>query len=145
MSEPDIEAGDADPMIYGNGQAALVPRGCTLSGFAFEAGCSEGIAIRSLEPGTSLIVQTRNSQYRLIVLNGGRDGVLVQGGALFPEATQARLQGASAGGCLVKTSWIGVGLRVELWVGPRRIVTSPLRSITIESVPPRYSRFQHNA
>lgn len=80
-SEPDVEAGDAESMIGGHSQSALVPRCRTLSGFALEAGCSEGIAIQSLAPGTSLIVQTRNSQYRLIVLDGGH-GVLVQGGAL---------------------------------------------------------------
>lgn len=144
-SEPDVKAGEADSLIGSHGQAALVPRHCTLSGFALEPGCSEGIAIQSLAPGTTLIVQTRNSQYRLIVLNGERHGVLVQGGALLPEATLAHLQGASAGGSVVKTGWIGVGLCMELSVGPQRIITSPVRSITIENVPPRLYRFPHYA
>lgn len=99
--EPDVEAGGADSTIGGNSRSALVPRRCRLSGFALEASCSEGIAIQSLAPGTRLIVQTRNSQYRLLVLNGGPHGVLVQGGALFPKAALAHLQGASAGGSLV--------------------------------------------
>ena len=129
-------------MIDGNRQAALIPRRCTLSGFALEAGCSDGIAIPSLAPGTTLIVQTRHSQYRLIVLDGERHGVLVQGGAFFPEATAAHLQGASASGSLVRTGWIGVGLRLELCVGSRRIITSPVRSVTIENLPPRFCRFQ---
>ena len=131
--------------IGGNDEAALVPQHCTLSGFAFEPGCSEGIAVQSLAPGTTLIVGTRNSQYRLIVLNDERRGVLVQGGAFFPDATAAHLQGSSAGGSLVKTGWIGVGLRMELLVGPRRIITSPVRSVTIEHLPPRLYRFQHCA
>ena len=90
-------------------------------------------------------MDTRNSQYRLIVLDAGRYDVTVQGGALFPEATPAHLQGASAGGSLVRTGWIEVGLREELRVGPRRIITSPVRSITIENLPPRLHRFQHQA
>jgi hypothetical protein len=143
--QPKVEAGDADPMTGGNSQDAFVPRCCTLSGFAHEVGCSDGIAIQSLAPGTTLIVQTRNSLYRLIMMMGVRCGVLVQGGSFFPEATPAHLQGASAGGCLVKTGWIGVGLCVELWVGSDRILTSTVRSIAIENVPPRDSSFQHDA
>ena len=127
VSEPEVEAGDA------------------LSGFAHEAGCSEGIAIQSLAPGTTLIVQTRNSQYRVTVLNGDRDSVLVQGGARFSQAKPAHLQGASGGGSLVKTGWIGVGLRMELLVGSDRILTSRVQSIAIENVPPRCSGFQHVA
>ena len=145
ISEPDVEAGEADSMVGSNGQASLVPRCRTLSGFSLEADGSEGIAIQSLAPGTTLIVQTLNSTYRLIVLDGGHYDVLVQGGALFPKATLAQLQGASAGGSLVKTGWIEVGLRVELRVGPRQIITSPVRSVTIENLPPRLSRFQHHA
>jgi len=68
----------------------------------------------------------------VVVLGDGCDEVLVRGGARFPKATRAQLQGASAGGSLIKTGWIGVGLRVELLVGPRRIITSPVRSMTIE-------------
>jgi len=141
-TQPEVGAGDADPMVGGKGQATLVPRRCTLSGFTLEAGGSDGIAIQSLAPGTTLIVQTRNSQYRLIVLDGDHQDVLVQGGALFPEATAAYLQGASAGGSLVRTGWIEVGLRMELLAGPRRIVTSPVRSVTIENLPPRLYGFQ---
>lgn len=144
VSQPNFEASDADS-IGGNNQAAVVPRCCTLSGFALEAGCSEGIAIQSLAPGTTLLVRTRNSLYRLIMMMGVRQGVLVKGGAFFPEVTPAHLQGASVGGCLVKTGWIGVGLRVELRVGSERILTSPVRSIAIENVPPRDSDFQHDA
>lgn len=143
MSEPNLETGDPHRMLDSASQAALVARRRTLSGFAREAGHSEGIAIALLAPGTTLVVQTRNSLYRLVVLNG-RHAVLAQGGTLLPEARAAQLQGASAGGCLVKAGWIGVGLRLELQVGSDRILTSSVRSIAIENAPPRYSRFQHD-
>jgi len=142
VSEPDVERSGPDSVIGGARQAVLVPRRCTLSGFASEPGCSEGIAIQSLAPGTRLIVRTRNSQYRLMVLDGGRHSLLVEGGSLFPVAAPARLQGASAGGSFVKTGWIGVGLRVELWVGSDRIVTSAVCSVTIENRTPPPYRFQ---
>jgi len=88
-------------------------------------------------------VRTRNSQYRLLVL--ADDEVLVQGGALFPEAMPAHLQGASDGGSLVRIGWIEVGLRMELCVGPQRIVTSPVASIAIESLRPRLPPTQYHA
>ena len=102
----------------------------TLAGFAFEAGCDEGLAIESLESGTALIVHTDNSEYRLIVIDAASHRVLVEGGALFPHAVPAVLQGASAGRSLVKTGWIGVGLRMELLVDAHWVLTSPVRSIS---------------
>jgi len=71
---------------------------------------SEGFAIDSLEAGTTLTVQTVNSEYRFVVLDGGGCRVVVAGGA-FPHAVSAFVQGSSAGGSLLKTRWIGVGLR----------------------------------
>lgn len=123
----------------GSDQIRVVPRCRTSEGFAVEAGCVDGIAIDALDTGTRFIVQTRNSEYRLIVLDGPRQTMLMQGGRLLTEATEVFVQGSSAGGSYVKTGWIGVGLRVEILAGGRRIVTSRVQSITIESVPPRPS------
>lgn len=75
-----------------------------------EAGGDEGIAIQSLEPGTTLIVQTRNSQYRVLVLNGTGLDAIVTGGQLFQDPTRVQLDGATAGSSLLKIGWIGVGL-----------------------------------
>jgi len=145
MSEPNVEPGGKDLPIGHDDRGTLVPRCRTLSGFALEDGCAKGVAIQSLDSGTTLIVQTRNSQYRVVVLDGTELSVLFKGGAVFQEATEVHLGGASAGGSLLKTGWIGVGLRMEMWVGARRIITSPVRSITIESVPPVQHSFQQHA
>ena len=114
-----------------NCQVIAVPQSRTLAGFASEPGCDEGLAIESLAPGTMLIVQTDHSEYRLIVLDNDRRRVLVEGGAMFPEPVPAVVQGASAGGSLVKTGWIGVGLRMELVVEPQWVRTSPVRTIVL--------------
>jgi hypothetical protein len=113
-------------------QVIGLPPSRTLAGFAIERACDEGFAIESLAPGTMLIVQTVNSEYRLIVLDND-GGVLVEGGVMFPEPVAAVVQGASAGGSLVKTGWIGVGLRMELFVDPQWVMTSPVRSIVLVS------------
>ena len=101
---------------------------------ALVEGCDtlDGIAIQSLAPGTTLTICTRNSTYRVVVIDGVEQLVRVQGGSLLPEATEACLDGATVGGCLLKSGWIGRGLRAEFSVGPRRIITSHVQSITVD-------------
>ncbi|MBI4886766.1 MAG: hypothetical protein HY824_06715, partial [Acidobacteria bacterium] len=86
----------------------LLPRAATLDGFAAAFEGVEGVSLRDLEPLTTLLVRTRNSLYRLVISR--QTAVFVQGGAFFPEMTDARLDGASLGGSFLKMGWIGVGL-----------------------------------
>jgi hypothetical protein len=116
--------------------SSTVPTHCTLDGFVLEPGCTEGVALQSLKDGTVFSVITRHSSYRLVVVDPAQQRVLVTGGRLFPERTELRLEGATAGGSLIKIGWIGVGLRFEMSLGGQRITTSRVESITIESVPP---------
>jgi hypothetical protein len=90
---------------------------------------TEGFAIDSLEAGTALTIQTANSEYRFVVVDATDGRVVVAGGA-FPHAVSAVLQGSSAGGSLLKTRWVGVGLRMKLLVDGTRFVTSRVRSIS---------------
>jgi hypothetical protein len=92
---------------------------------------AEGIALGSLDAGTSLILHTRNSEYRLTVLDGERGEVLLKGGLLFPEDTEACILGSAAQGAL-KIRWLGIGLRMEISTHGRTISTSPVQSLTIE-------------
>ena len=91
-----------------------------------------GIDSRSLAPGTTLTIDTRNSRYRLTTLGGRGRHVLVQGGSFFSEGTKARLDGSTAGGSSIRIGWIGTDLHLEIAVGRRRFVTSSVRSIRIE-------------
>jgi len=106
----------------------------TLESFARSSVAAKGVAIDSLEPGTTLAVSTRNSQYRFVTLFDPCL-VLVKGGAMFPESTIVRLEGATAGGSALKVGWILVGFQMEMWLGPVRIRSSRVRSVSIESIP----------
>ena len=106
-----------------------VARGSTLEGFAATAS-GPGVAVASLQPLTALLVDTQNTRYHIIVSGGG--DILIQGGAFFPEPTPARLDGASLGTSLLKIGWIGLGLRMEIRAGGQRIITSAVRSITVD-------------
>ena len=106
-----------------------------MEGFAFRSRAAEGVAINALQPGTTLVVNTRNSQYRFVTLFHPCL-VLVKGGAMFPEATVVRLGGATAGGSALKIGWILVGFQIEMCLGSLRVRSSRVRSVSIENVPP---------
>jgi hypothetical protein len=93
-------------------------------------GTAPGLDLQEVEPLTTLLVRTRNSVYRITVTGGS--AVFVQGGRLFPEATAALLEGASRGGGLLRVGCIALGCCLEMRVGDRRIVTSPVCSMASE-------------
>ena len=86
----------------------------------------EGVQLEACAPLDRLAVQTRNSQYDLVILSPQDGDVLVRGGRLFPEFRQGRLVGATAGGHTVKLRGIYARLCVELFVDGRSVVTSPV-------------------
>ena len=96
---------------------------------------ADGVAIDSLPPGTTIVVATHNSQYRILILIEP-SLVLVQGGAMFPAATLVRLDGATAGGNDVKRGWILVGSQMAMWRGPLWIRSSRVCSISVEKPTP---------
>jgi hypothetical protein len=100
--------------------------------FATQNGRVTGIDLRSLPPGTELVVDTRYSRYRVVMLEGPDSNALVQGGRYFRQETEARINGSTCGGGLLKSGWIGLGLFVEILAGGKRITTSGVRSIRVE-------------
>ena len=108
-----------------------VPRERTLDGFTAKVEAADGFGLSELDALTTVVVTTTNSAYRIVVLDPPRSRILIQGGRFFAEPTEARLAGASFGGSLLKLSWLGRGLRMELSVDGQRIVTSRVKSITV--------------
>ncbi len=109
-----------------------LPRRCTLEGFGEEADRCGGMDVSELEPLTRLKVRTHNTLYQLTVLNPWESRVLVQGGRFFAEPAEANLCGSSYGGCMLKTRWIGLGMRMEIYGKDGPIGTSPVRSVQAE-------------
>jgi len=109
----------------------LVPRHCTLDGFAAEVACTDGVYLRDLDPITTLRVQTENTLYGITVPRPPRAVVLVRGGRCFPKTTEASFGGSSFGGSCLKLAWFGVGLHMEFHFAGGWIVTSRVRSIEV--------------
>jgi hypothetical protein len=90
-----------------------------------------GVDLRDLPPCTTLLVQTVNSLYRVVICGGLH--VSVQGGDYFPEPTSVYLDGAVGESC-VRAGWIALGLRVRIRIGNHYILTTAVRAITTEPV-----------
>ena len=94
----------------------------------FEDEPTDGVSIDSFEPGTVLAVTTKNNRYRLTLLD--HEGhALITGGSLFANPTDVRIQGATVRGIIPKFGWIVVGAQLELSIGNRLVLTSPVQSV----------------
>ncbi len=106
----------------------------TLQGFVAAAAASEGVWLSSLPAISQLEMQTRNSLYRITLLNGGDGRVLVLGGSFFPVWSEAQLAGSTLGASFLRMGWVGCGFCMEFLHQGQRIVTTPVREIrAIES------------
>lgn len=92
-----------------------------------------GIELRALPPGEEVVVETRNSRYRFVMLDGTGGNVLAQGGHYFPQQTIARIEGSTRGEHPVHAGWIELGLSVELSLRGERIVTTSVQSISVNA------------
>ena len=132
MSHSDADPVESSSPVGNPILEQIVPRNRTLDGFAREPGCAHGVALQSLGAGTRLTVNTRNTRYQVVILDPVTRQVTVSGGLTLRKGIQGRLEGATAGGSVVRLGWIGVGLRMELSTDDRRITTSAVRTVTIE-------------
>ena len=89
------------------------------------------VAVSLLLPGTVVTMHTRNTRYRMSVVNGAERRVLITGGRLFPEPIEVELVGARDDD-EVKTGWIVEGLPLEMTtvVGP--VITSMVETVSVE-------------
>ena len=132
MSDPTISSTSvAITTTHDTGTDGLVPRRRTLSGFAEEISGRPGVGLPTLEPWTRLQVETRNTLYEITLLDPWTGSVSIQGGRFFASQMPALLCGSSFGGSLLKLRWIGSGMRMELVSDGRKVVTSPVRQITV--------------
>ncbi|HEY1304426.1 MAG TPA: hypothetical protein VGF24_12785 [Vicinamibacterales bacterium] len=104
-----------------------------LGDFALEPGCTRGVYVDDVDPGTLIVVHTRRSCYRFLVTHDHCATAI--GGSVFPEPTEVRIVGSTVGGSIIKAGWIGVGLRLELSSGLTRITTSCVRFLSLEKAP----------
>jgi hypothetical protein len=69
--------------------------------------------------------------YEITTINPNTGEVSLRGGELCPQRREAKVLGASMDRSFLKLLGIYVGLKMELNVEGRRIITSPVRSIRL--------------
>jgi ATP dependent DNA ligase C terminal region len=94
---------------------------------------TDGLQVDRLSALDELAVQTRNSLYRMVLLDPLRGEVLVQGGRFFPDSTRAQFAGCSLGGAFLKLRGIHIGFRMEIHFGLETIITSDVLSVEVIS------------
>jgi hypothetical protein len=100
----------------------------------FNPACTvSGVDVRKLPAETEVAVDTSNSHYRLVMLDDHGSRALVRGGRYLDDEAEARIEGSTLGGALLRLGWIGLGLSMELSVDGRRLNTSRVRSITVST------------
>ena len=93
-----------------------------------------GVELSALQPFDTIWVRTLNSDYRFFLLDPKTGRALVEGGRHFVEPVEGVVNGSTFGGSTLKCGWIGVGMRIELWVRDNLVSTSPVQSIRVEPV-----------
>jgi hypothetical protein len=102
--------------------------GATLDGFT-RRDWTDGIQVDRLVPFEALEVRTKNTVYRVVVLDGPAGEVLVSGGRFFPTPARVRLNGCTRGGSCIKLRGIYCGCRLEFQNGEDVILTTRVRSV----------------
>ncbi|MCU1259960.1 MAG: hypothetical protein JWO80_2845 [Bryobacterales bacterium] len=88
-----------------------------------------GVYMDDLDAGDVLVVETRNTNYRLV--NHGRGRALISGHPEFcPDPVLVTVEGSNWGGSLLKASFIGRGMCLEFRHPVfQTITTSPILHI----------------
>jgi hypothetical protein len=93
---------------------------------------SRSVALALLSAGTVITIQTRNTCYRVQVLDGSTRRVLITGGRLFPESTEVEVVGA-ADDEHVRVGWMIEGLQIELSTRRGPVLTSMVQSLSVDA------------
>lgn len=98
----------------------------------FEMMSSDDVILDNLDPFDTILLQTHNSDYRILLLDPNTGRALVEGGAHIVDPTEALVRGSAVEGDLFKGGTISVGSRLEMWVDERAFLTSPVKSVFVK-------------
>jgi hypothetical protein len=93
------------------------------------------VALPLLLPGTMVAVRTKNTLYRLTVVDGPARQVSISGGRLFPRSTEVQLLGAIDGDEGIKVGWIVEGLQLQLMTADGPVITSVVEAVAVDVDP----------
>src|SRR5258706_3722494 len=86
-------------------QEEYIPVGANLDTWSDEP-WANGVQLDRMGDMERLCVETSNSGYEIVIIDGPSGAILVRGGQCCPEIAPARLAGASLGGSFCEIRWI---------------------------------------
>jgi hypothetical protein len=92
---------------------------------------SSDLVIETLKPFDTILLQTHNSEYRILLLEPTTGRALVEGGDYLVEPSEGLVRGSSVPGREFKAGVISVGSRLELWVDEQALLTSIVKSVHV--------------
>lgn len=93
---------------------------------------SGDVMLESLAAFDTILLRTHNSDYRILLLDPKTGRALVEGGDYIVEPTEALVRGSAVVGDAFKSGTISVGCRLEMWVGERAFLTSPVKAVSVK-------------
>jgi hypothetical protein len=90
------------------------------------------VDLNSLQPFDTILLRTRNSDYRMLLLDPNTGRALVEGGQYLTEPSEALIKGSAISGSAFKTASICIGGRLEMWVDDRAFLTSPITGVHVK-------------
>ncbi len=87
------------------------------------------VVLTTLNPFDAILLQTHNSEYRILLLDPKTGRALIEGGDYLIEPSEALVRGSAVPGCAFKAGTISIGSRLELWVDAQALITSPIKSM----------------
>ena len=100
----------------------------------FESTHAHSVALSSVLSGSVITIHTRNTSYRMQVLDGSARRVLITGGLLFPESTEVEVIGASDDSG-VRDGFVVEGLQLELSTRRGPVLTSMVVTLSVDADP----------
>jgi hypothetical protein len=91
---------------------------------------SISVALPLLSPGTQITAHTRNTCYRMEVMDGPARRVIISGGLLFPQGAEVEVIGATDDEG-VRVGWLCEGLQIELSTVRGPVLTSIVESLSV--------------
>ena len=103
-----------------------------------------GLNVTVLEKGTKLTVETNNSIYQIVVVDGRQitlmGGMTIKGDIRFPKPITVMFVGSTWGGSMIKPDWIGQDMGMEIIIDSDSVLhTSFVKNIEIESPSGKWS------
>ena len=93
---------------------------------------STDVVLETLNRFDTILLQTHNSEYRILLLDPKTGRALVEGGDYIVEPSEALVKGCAAPGYEFKAGVIRIGNRLEMWVDEKALLTSPIKSVQVK-------------